>query len=208
MLTVMEETPLLVRTTEPVSSRSAHEGQPLLFSVSEDVCVDAVLAIPRGALVHGVVVSRRKPGVLTGSPDLVFKLTALEFEGRSYPILSYQFKVTGTSKTRPTEKKAVTGAAVGTVVGSFAGGASKSGVVQPANRAANMAAGAAVGAGVGALASAASPGPAVIVPSEAQIEFVLASPVTVPAASPALAQRIARSAHSSEPVLYVRGETP
>jgi hypothetical protein len=118
---------------------------------------------------------------------------------------TYQFKVTGTSKTGPTETKAIRGAYVGALVGGIAGG-SKNGSVSDAGRVANMGAGAAMGAGVGTMVSAATPGPGIWIPSEAQVDFYLAAPVTVAQVSEKEAARLAQGLHSGGPSLYVRDD--
>jgi hypothetical protein len=209
-LTVLEDTLIRVMTNEPVNSKRAETGSPVLFTVSEDVFVGDALAIPRGATVRGEVIKSKKAGVLTGSPELILKLDSLELGGRSYPFYTYQFEVKGTSKTRPTETKALRGAAVGAIVGAATGSVSaKGGVSDDATgRAASMTAGAAVGAGVGTLVSAATPGPGIWIPSEAQLDFYLASPITVMQVSAKEAARLSQGLHSGGPSLYVRGDTP
>jgi hypothetical protein len=209
-VTVLEETLLRVMTVEPLNSKRVKDDQPLLFTVSEDVVVGDVLAIPRGATVHGVVVKSKKAGRLTGSPELTLELLSLDLGGRSYPLDSYQFKVKGTSKTGPTEKKVVRGAAVGTVVGSFLSGVSATGPVRSdgSSRAASMATGAGVGAGVGAAVSAGTPGPGIWIPSESQLDFYLAAPVTVTPVSAKEAARLAQGLRPGGPTLYVRDDTP
>jgi len=166
-----------------------------------------VLAIPRGANVQGEVVKAKRSGVLTGSPELTFKLVSLELGGKTYPLYTYQFQVEGLSKTKPTETKAVRGA----YVGAIAAGAltsSKKGATTASARATNMTAVAAVGAGVGTAISAASPGPELWIPAEAQIDFYLAAPITVPPVSQKEAARLAQGLHAGGPTLYVRGDTP
>jgi hypothetical protein len=210
-VTVLEDTLIRVMTVEPVNGKRVKNGSPVLFTVSEDVRVGDVLAIPRGATVHGVVIMSKKAGVLTGSPELTLQLVSLELGGRSYPLDSYQFKVKGTSKTRPTETKAVRGAYVGAVVGSFVSGVTSKGVVTPngsGGRAASMATGAALGAGVGTAVSAASPGPGIWISSEAQVDFYLAAPVTVTPVSAKEAARLAHGLYPGGPTLYVRDDTP
>jgi hypothetical protein len=169
-----------------------------------------VLAIPRGATVHGKVIKSKKTGMLTGSPELTLKLVSLNLGGRSYPLDSYLFKVKGTSKTGPTETKALRGAAVGAIVGSITSGVSSKGAVttDDSGRVASMAAGAAVGAGVGTMISAATPGPGIWIPSESQVDFYLASPVTVTPVSAKEAARLAQGLRPGGPSLYVRGDTP
>ena len=75
-ITVLEDTLIRVMTNEPVNSKRAEHGTPLLFTVSEDVVAGDVLAIPRGATVHGVVIKSKKAGELTGSPELKLKLVS------------------------------------------------------------------------------------------------------------------------------------
>jgi hypothetical protein len=201
-----------VMTSEPIDSKRARDGTPVSCFVSEDVVVGDVLAIPRGAMARGEVVRAKKAGVLTGSPELTIKLVSLDLGGRTYPLYTYLFKVTGASKTEPTEKKAARGAAVGAVAGGFVSGVStKSGVVAPADgtgRAVSMAAGAALGAGVGTAIAAATPGPGIRIPSEAQVDFYLAAPITVKKVSEKEAARLAEGLRPGGPSLYLRGEAP
>lgn len=205
-ITILEDTPLHVLTNSAITTRNAEEGAPLTFTVSEDVIVNNVLAIPRGATVHGEVIKSKKSGTLTGSAELILKLDALFLGGHTYPLYTYRFKVTGESKTKPTEQKALRGAEIGAIVGGAT--VAEKGGVSGSARVANMAAGAAVGAGVGTLVSAASSGPGIRIPAESEIEFQFASPITVTPVSAKEAARLAQGLHAGGPVLYVRGETP
>lgn len=208
-VTVLEDTMIRVMTAAPLNSKRVEQDTPVLLTVSEDVVVDGALVIPRGATVHGVVLKSKKAGVLTGSPELTLKLVSLDLGDKNYPLYTYQFKVTGTSKTPATETKALVGAYAGAIAGSF-GVSQKSGVQTSSDpgRAVSMTAGAAVGAGVGTLVSAATPGPGIWLPSESQIDFFLASPVTIAPLSAKEAARLSEGLHAGGPVLYVRGETP
>jgi hypothetical protein len=201
-----------VMTSEPIDSKHARNGTPVLCLVSEDVLVDDVLAIPRGATAHGMVIRAKKAGVLTGSPELIIKLVSLDLGGRTYPLYTYLFKMTGASKTQPTATKAMRGAAVGAIAGELASGVSSKDGVQEADnglgRAASMGTGAAVGAGVGAAISAATPGPRIRIPSEAQVDFYLAAPITVTKVSEKEAVRLAEGLNFGGPSLYLRGEAP
>jgi hypothetical protein len=205
-VTVLEESLIRVMTNAPLDSKRMKDGAQLLFTVSEDVAPGGVLAIPSGATVHGVVIDSRKAGVLTGSPELILKLVSLELGGRSYPLYTYQFKVKGTSKTGPTEKKAVRGAVVGAIVGSINGSAK--GGSTDVGKAASIGAGAAAGAAVGTVVSAATPGPGIWIPAESQVDFYLAAPITITPVSAKEAARLGQGLHPGGPALYVRGETP
>jgi hypothetical protein len=206
-VTVLENTLIRVMTNAPLGSQQTREGAPLLFTLSEDVVVDNVLIIPRGAAVHGTAVQSKKAGTLTGSPDLILKLISLDLGGRSYPLYSYQFKVEGTSKTKPTETKVKGGALIGALVGGVSSG-SANGETTAVGKLAGMGTGAVIGAGVGTMVSAATPGPSVTIPAESQMDFYLASPISVVPVSAKDAAQLAQGYHHGGPVLYVRGDTP
>jgi hypothetical protein len=206
-VTVLEDTLIRVMTNQPLSSRQSKDGKPVLFTLSEDVIVNNVIVIPRGATVHGEVIQARKAGVLTGSPELTLKLVSLDLGGRSYPLYTYQLEVEGTSKTKPTETKVKGGAVIGAIVGGVFSGSAK-GETTAAGKLAGMGTGAALGAGVGAMTSAATPGPILTIPAESQMDFYLASPISVKPINAKEAARLAQGLHPGGPVLYVRGDTP
>jgi hypothetical protein len=206
-VTVLENTLIRVMTNQPLSSRQSKDGTPVLFTLSDDVIADNVIVIPRGATVRGEVIQAKKAGVLTGSPELTLKLVSLDLGGRSYPLYTYQFKVQGTSKTKPTETKVKGGAVIGAIVGGVFSGSAK-GETTAVGKVAGMATGAVVGAGVGAMTSVATPGPTVTLPAESQMDFYLASPISVQPVSAKDAARLAQGLHLGGPALYVRGDTP
>jgi hypothetical protein len=206
-VTVLEDTLIRVMTDQPLSSGQSKDGTAVLFALSEDVIVDNVIVIPRGATVHGEVIQTRKTGVLTGSPELTLKLVSLDLGGRSYPLYTYQFKVQGMSKTKPTETKIKGGVVIGAIVGGVFSGSAK-GETTAIGKLAGMGTGAALGAGVGAMASAASPGPTLTIPAESQMDFYLASPISVQTVGVKEAERLSQGLHPGGPVLYVRGDTP
>jgi BON domain len=193
-VTVPPGTLLQLRTSEPVSSKRAVDGTPVQFTVIQDVTLGGVLAIPRGATVHGVVtdVKRTDAGSLGGSSELALRLTSLDLGGQNYPLLSDQFKVKGPNKAGRTVGNAIGGALLGAIIG---------GAV---DRGAGAAIGAAAGAGAGTAASAASPGPNVWIPAEALVTFHLAAPVTVNPVSPEEAMRLAQGLYPGGPTLYQR----
>jgi hypothetical protein len=205
-VTVLENTPLRVMSDQPISSRLTKPGEPLSFTVKEDVVVGDLLVIPCGATVHGAIVDARKAGVLTGSGQLILELNSLELGGQSYPLYTYQFKVSGVSKTKPTEKKIRTGAVVGAVVLGVLSG-SASGPPTAVEKLIGTGTGAALGAGVGTAVSAASPAPIVSIPAESEMLFALSSPVAVVPIDAKEAARLARGMKPGGPVLYVRDET-
>lgn len=199
-VTVLENTMIRVMNNEPLSTRATQRNASLSFLLSEDVVVDGVLIVPRGALLHGTVIESKQAGTLTGRPDLILQLTSLDLGGRTYPLYTYQLKVMGASKTRPTLTKVRNGTIVGAAIGGIEAAAG--------GRLTSIGKDAAIGGGAGVAVSAASPSPVVYIPAESEMDFFLASPISVVPSSEEEAARLSQGLHPGGPVLYVRGETP
>jgi hypothetical protein len=195
-VTVPQQTLLQLRTNEGLESKHAKEGNPVEFTVIRDVAVGGVLAIPRGATVHGVVTEVKHAGDLGGSPELALKLTSLDLGGQSYPLDSDLFKVKGPSKTNQTVGNAVGGGILGTIIGCAVG------------RGVGCAVGAGAGVAAGVGASAASPGPRAWIPAEALVTFHLNTPLTVNPVNAQEAARLAQGLFQGGPSLYRRGPSP
>jgi hypothetical protein len=192
-VTVPQGTLMQMRTAESLNSKRAKEGEPVQFTVIRDVAVGGVLAIPRGATVHGVVTEVKKAGELGGSPVLALKLTSLDLGGQSYALDSDQFKVKGPNKAGQTVGNALGAGMVGTIIGCAVG------------RGAGCAIGAGAGLAAGTAASAASPGPGVWIPAEALVVFHLNTPLTVTPVNAQEADRLAQGLYNGGPSLYRRG---
>jgi hypothetical protein len=195
-VTIPQGTLLELRTSEPVVSKRAKDGEAVQFTVIRDVVYGGVLAIPRGATVHGVVTESRKAGDLGGSAELALRLTSLDLGGLTYPLDSDQFKVKGPNKAGQTVGNAVAGGIVGTIIGCAVG------------RGAGCAIGAGAGVAAGTAASAASPGPNAWIPAEALVTFHLNSPLTVTPVNSQEAARLAQGLYPGGPTLYRRGYYP
>lgn len=88
-------------------------------------------------------------------------------DGQSYTVESGLFVAQGDSRGKSSAKKIGGGAGIGALIGAIAGGGKGAAI------------GAGVGAGAGTAVAAAGRGEQVKVPSEAKIEFVLKSSVTI-----------------------------
>jgi hypothetical protein len=192
-VTIPPATLLQVRTNEALDNKRAKDGTPVQFTVIRDVAVGGVLAIPRGATVHGVVTESKKAGDLGGSAELALKLTSLDLGGQSYPLDSDQFKVKGPNKTGQTVGSAVGGGILGTIIGCAVG------------RGVGCAVGAGAGVAAGTAASAASSGPRAWIPAEALVTFHLNTPLTVNPVNSQEAARLAQGLYPGGPTLYRRG---
>jgi len=192
---IPQGTLIQVRTNEPVNSKRARGGEEIQFTVIQDVTMGGVLAIPRGATVHGVIaeVKRSEKGSLTGSNELALELTSLDLMGQNYPLQSDMFRVKGPGKGERSAGNVVGGALVGAIIGGAIG------------RGEGAAIGAVAGGGAGAAASAASSGPGVWIPAEALVSFHLATPVTVEPVTQQEAMRLAQGLYPGGPTLYRRG---
>jgi hypothetical protein len=197
-VTIPPGTLLQLRTNEPVSSKNAKPGAPVQFIVIHDVAIGGVLAIPRGATVHGVVTDVRntKSGDLGGSAELALALTSLDLGSQSYPLDTDQFKVKGPDKAGRTVSSAISGGILGTIIGCAAG------------RGTGCAIGAGAGVAAGTAASAASSGPGVWIPTEARVDFHLKTPLTVTPVNAQEASRLAQGLYPGGPTLYRRGYAP
>ena len=194
-VTVPQGTLLQLRTNETLNSKRAKDGEAVEFTVIRDVAVGGVLALPKGATVHGVVseVKRVGSGDLGGSSELALKLTSLDLGGQSYPLDSDQFKVKGPNKAGQTVGSAVGGGILGTIIGCAVG------------RGFGCAVGAGAGVAAGTAASAASSGPQVWIPAEALVTFHLNTPLTVNPVGAQEAARLAQGLYQGGPNLYRRG---
>ena len=205
-VTVLENTLFRVLTRTPLRSGKTREGSPVSFLLSQDVVVDNVLIIPRGATLHGKVIESRKAAALNGTgARLILQLTSLDLGGRSYPLHTYQFRVQAASKPSPAVN-IVGGAEVGALTGTIV--SAKKGDTTAVDKLKNIGGGAAVGAGVGTLVSAMTPGPELKLPVESQMDFYLASPISVVPVSPEEAARLSQALPRGRPVFYVEGDTP
>jgi len=195
-VTVPQGTLLQLRTNESLDNKRAKDGTPVQFTVIRDVAVGGVLALPKGATVHGVVTESKNAGDLGGSPVLALKLTSLDLGGQSYPLDTDVFKVKGPNKAGQTVGNAIGGGIIGTIIGCAVG------------RGVGCAVGAGAGVAAGTAASAATPGPRAWIPAEALVTFHLNTPLTVNPVSAQEASRLAQGLHPGGPNLYRRGPYP
>jgi hypothetical protein len=59
---IPDGTELSVVTTETISSKTATEGDPITFKVDEDLKIDGVVVIAKGAIVKGTISDAKKNG--------------------------------------------------------------------------------------------------------------------------------------------------
>jgi hypothetical protein len=160
-------TTVTIRMIDGVDSSVNHAGEIFHASLDAPLVVDNEVVVPKGADIYVRLVSASSAGRMAGKSELHLELIKMEFQGRSYPLVSSTYSLAGDSRGKNTAKKVGAGAVIGTLIGAIAGGGK----------------GAAIGAGVGAAGGgvyqAATKGQQVRIPSETKLDFQLDQPVTV-----------------------------
>ena len=75
---VPDGTEIAAVTTETLSSKTAHEDDPITFKVDEDVVVDGSVVIARGALIKGIVTNAKKSGYFGRGGELNVRVESTE----------------------------------------------------------------------------------------------------------------------------------
>ncbi|RZU39193.1 BON domain-containing protein [Edaphobacter modestus] len=155
-------TMIRVRINQAMDSRHTQPGAPFEGVVLNDVLVEGMVAIPRGAAVQGHVSDTQPGGDLRGRGGIALELSQVSLEGHPYPLVTESWSHQGYDKTGQTVGTTVGLGAAGATIGAIAGGGP----------------GALLGAGIGAIAglglSSASHQGEAAVPSEAILSFRLA----------------------------------
>jgi hypothetical protein len=158
---------LTVRMIDGVDSSVSNAGEIFHASLESPLVVDNDVVVPRGADIYVRLVSASSAGRMKGKSELHLELVKMEFQGRSYPLVSNTYSITGSSRGKNTAAKVGGGAAFGAIIGAIAGGGKGAGI------------GAGVGAAGGAIYQGATKGKQVKIQAETRLDFQLDQPVTV-----------------------------
>lgn len=166
-VTIGQGTPIKVRTSTTLSTKSAKSGDTFTATLAEPIVIDGEVLAPRGSRVEGRVVNSDDGGRVKGVASISVRLTRLHVGARGVEI------ATGTiaRRARATKKKDAVkvgiGAGIGAAIGAIAGGGQ----------------GAAIGAASGGAAGTglvlATHGEPAVLPAESVLTFKLTAPVTV-----------------------------
>ncbi|MGA3292495.1 MAG: BON domain-containing protein [Candidatus Acidiferrales bacterium] len=160
-------TMLTIRMIDGVDSSVNRAGEIFHASLENPIVVDDQVIVSKGADVYVRLVNSSSAGKFSGKSELHLELVKLEFQGRSYPMVSSTYSLTGSSRGKDTATKVGGGAVLGAIIGALAGGGK----------------GAAIGAGVGGAGGGvyqgATHGKQVKIPSETKLDFQLDQPMTV-----------------------------
>src|SRR5262245_35291643 len=75
---IPDGTELSVVTIDPISSKTATEGDPLTFKMEEDVVIDGSVVIAKGTIVKGVVSASKKSGFFGKGGNLSVRIESTQ----------------------------------------------------------------------------------------------------------------------------------
>jgi hypothetical protein len=168
-VTVPAGTRILVRMIDSVDSSKQQAGYRFTASLETNLQADDAVAAPRGTTVYGRLANAESAGRMSGGSNLTLELTDIVINGTAHPLMTSTYEVRAEGKGKKTARRIVGGTGLGALIGGIAGGGTGAAI------------GAVAGAATGTVASAATEGKQVSVPSESLLEFRLAAPLTLPA---------------------------
>jgi hypothetical protein len=163
--TIPAGTPVTVRVSSQISSGTAEAGQPFEGSLAHKLVVGGKTIAPAGAAVHGKVTLAKSSGRLHAPGQLSIRLTSIQANGRSIPVSSSSYHITGKGHMKSNATKIGGGAAAGAVIGALAGGGKGAAI------------GSVVGAGAGTGVAAATGKQEAVIPAEHAVTFRVGSKV-------------------------------
>lgn len=166
-LSVPSGTAIPIRITQTLDSASTQEGQTFSGTVTSDILVDGLVAIPQGSAVAGRVDAVQEAAHFKGNSLLTISLTSVSRRGERIPITTDPYSKQGAGRGKNTATKTGVGAAAGAILGGIFGGGSGAAI------------GAAAGGGAGAGINGVTRGEQVQIPSESVVSFRLTNPISV-----------------------------
>lgn len=159
--TIPAGTPITVRIGSEISSGSATAGQTFEGTLAKKLVVNGKTIATAGSPVRGKVTLAKSSGRLHAPGQLSIRLTSIQTNGRSIPISSSAYRVTGKSHMKSNATKIGGGAAAGAIIGAIAGGGKGAAI------------GTLVGAGAGTGVAAATGKEEAVIPSELAVTFTI-----------------------------------
>lgn len=164
-------TTIMIRTIDAVDSDKNQVGDKFQASLEQPIMIDDMVVVPKGADVYGRLTQASEAGHIQGRSQLKLELTGIVVNGQTFPLVTGDYSVSGSSRGASTAKRVGGGAAAGAVLGAIIGGGKGAAV------------GAGVGAGAGTAVQVVTKGDQVHVPSETLLQFALQQDVRLPIAN-------------------------
>jgi hypothetical protein len=150
-----------------VDSSVNRTGEMFHATLQAPVVLNNEVIVPSGADMYVKLVEAKSAGRMTGQSQLTLELVRMEFQGKSYELVTSTVEETGSSRGKRTAATIGGGAAVGALIGGIIGNGKGAAI------------GAATGAGAGTAVQAATKGQQIKIPSETKLDFALQQPVEV-----------------------------
>ena len=191
-LVVPSGTSITVSLGSAIGSKVSQAGQTFSGSVSKEVLVGGVPAIPKGATVSGTVTDAKPLGKFAGGAELQVRLDTITLKGVDFPVQVSIRTFSAKGKGKRTAVIPGGGAALGGIIGALAGGGK------------GAAMGLKAGGGAGAGGAAFTGNKDIVLPAESALTFVLSQSFTVNSSRPSCQQLegdlgLGRSGQSSPP---------
>jgi hypothetical protein len=166
-LTVAAGTPLRVRTTNTLSTKTAEAGERFTATLVEPLVEGNTVIAPKGATVEGKIVNADPGGKVKGVAQIAVALTSLHTTSGIVAISTSSVgRQAATSKKKDAAKIGI-GAGIGAAIGAIAGGGKGAAI------------GSAAGAGAGTGMVLGTKGEPAVIPAESLLTFKLREPVVV-----------------------------
>lgn len=122
LVTVPAGTTLNVTLSNAVGSDTSHIEDAVRGTISSDVVVDGLTAIPAGSQISGSVTDAQRSGRVKGRASVAFRFDRLEVRDDTSRIETSSVAREADASTKDDVKKGGIGAGIGAVVGGIAGG--------------------------------------------------------------------------------------
>jgi hypothetical protein len=158
---------IIVRLSQPLSSKDSQEGQSFSGSVAEPVEVDGQTVIERGAAAHGTVVAAKAMGHFKGGALLQLRLNSVTIKGERRAVATSLWSQALKGKGKRSAVAIGGGAGLGAALGGIFGGGKGAAI------------GAVAGAGAGTAGAAYTGNKEIQLPAESTLQFKLKQSIQV-----------------------------
>lgn len=156
-----------VRLIDAIDSGRDTAGQTFRATLSSPLISHGRVVVPAGTPAAVLLTQSKSAGRIQGRSELEVRLSRIEYRGRTYAVDSSIYEETGQARGKQTAVRTGVGAAAGAIIGAIAGGGRGAAI------------GSAAGGGAGFGVNALTHGQQVRIPSETELTFRLARPLTI-----------------------------
>jgi hypothetical protein len=160
-------TEIPVRLDQDLGSKISQPGDSFSATVAENVDLNGITVVPRGARAEGTVVDARPLGKFKGGAALALKLQRVHTRWGSYPVSTSTIDRAEKGKGKRSAGFIGGGAGLGAIIGGLAGGGKGAAI------------GALAGGGAGTAGSAFTGNKQIVLPAETLLTFRLEHPVHI-----------------------------